>query len=60
MCITSQALVVFLNLISQDIVEIKSDTIIIHAETRDTIWYAAPDDRWCVERPLQFAKSSKD
>ena len=60
MCITSQALVVFLNLISQDMIEITSDTIIVHAETQDTVWYAAAGDRWCVERPVTFAKAEAD
>ena len=54
MCISSQALVVFLNLLSQDIVEIKSDQVIIHTTKQDAIWYAGANDSWCVERPLTY------
>ncbi|MEM0976803.1 MAG: hypothetical protein AAGJ34_04635 [Pseudomonadota bacterium] len=58
MCITAEALAMFLNLISFDIVERLPDQIVIHAETQDTVWTVGADDLWCVERPLKVAKAS--
>ncbi|SDI19974.1 hypothetical protein [Aliiruegeria lutimaris] len=50
MCLTTEALLLFINLLSPQIVEIADDRVIIHAETRDAVWEARAD-QWCTQAP---------
>ncbi|WP_407495298.1 hypothetical protein [Pseudooceanicola sp. MF1-13] len=50
MCLTTEALLIFLNLLPREIVEMGTDRIIVRAETRDAIWIAK-DDKWCTSAP---------
>jgi len=50
MCLTTEALLLFLNLLPRDIVEMGQDQIIVRAETRDAIW-EAKGDKWCTTAP---------
>lgn len=51
MCLTVEALVVFLNLLPPDIVTTGADMITVHAQTGDTVW-EADGDIWCL-RPSE-------
>ncbi|MEO1563872.1 MAG: hypothetical protein AAFR98_10590 [Pseudomonadota bacterium] len=59
MCITTQALTVFLSILSQDLIERSPDRIIVHASAEDTVWVKGEDDLWCVDRPLGFDEPEK-
>lgn len=50
MCLTSEALFLFLSLLSPDIVERSEDRIVVHAEVRDAVWLAR-EDKWCSAAP---------
>lgn len=47
MCLTTEALLLFLNLLPQDLVEMSTDRIVVHAEVRDAVW-EANGDIWCT------------
>ncbi|MGR3804303.1 hypothetical protein [Marinibacterium profundimaris] len=53
MCLSTQALVMFLNLIGADIVTSEPGRIVVHATTADVHWVARADeaDRWCTMGP---------
>ena len=55
MCLTTEALLIFLNLLPRDIVEMGQDQITVRAETRDAVW-TAEGDKWCTAAP-QLDKS---
>lgn len=50
MCLTTQALLLFLSLLPPDIVEMGKSQVIVRAETRDAIW-TAKGDKWCTSAP---------
>lgn len=50
MCMTLEALVLFLNLLPDQIIETAPDAITIHATAQDTVWLAA-GDVWCTDGP---------
>lgn len=50
MCLSAEALALFLNLIAFDLVSTAPDRIVVHAETRDAHWVAVAD-RWCTMAP---------
>ena len=50
MCISAEALAVFLNLIMVSDLTVAQDRIIIHATERDAHWVAV-DDQWCTMAP---------
>ena len=50
MCLTTEALLLFINLLSPQIVELHDDKVVIHAEARDAVWEARAD-KWCTEAP---------
>jgi aromatic ring-opening dioxygenase catalytic subunit (LigB family) len=54
MCLTTEALALFLNLIAFDLVDLQPDRIVVRAETRDTHWVAR-GDRWCTMAPRSTA-----
>mgnify|MGYP006292832461 CR=1 FL=1 len=54
MCLTPQALAVFLNLLAVDRVVTEPDRITVLAEARDVVWVRSDrhvDDRWCTMAP---------
>ena len=50
MCLTTEALLLFLNLLPQDIVVMGEDRIVVKAETRDAIWISN-GEKWCTDAP---------
>lgn len=50
MCMTFEALAVFLNLLGSDIVTTEPGRVTIHAETADAVWQVA-GDLWCTDAP---------
>jgi hypothetical protein len=50
MCLTTEALLIFLNLLPPEIIEAGGDRITIHAEAGDAIWIAQ-GDKWCTNAP---------
>ena len=50
MCISFEALALFLNLLQAPIIEATPGQIIIHAETRAAIWQVS-GEAWCSEAP---------
>ncbi len=50
MCLTTQALVLFLNTIIDAPVTTEPGRIIVHAETRDAHWLEQ-GDKWCTMAP---------
>jgi len=62
MCLTTEALALFLNLIAFDLVAMAPDRIVVQADTRDAHWVAQAD-QWCtmapqLDRMERFAKAS--
>ena len=52
MCLTTEALALFLNLLATDIVTTEPDRIVVHATEGDVHWLAV-EDRWCTAAPQQ-------
>ena len=50
MCLTTEALLIFLNLLPPEIIEAAGDRITIHAEAGDAVWIAQ-GDKWCTKAP---------
>ncbi|MXQ08872.1 hypothetical protein GQ651_13520 [Alphaproteobacteria bacterium GH1-50] len=50
MCITPQALIAFLSLLSPEIVESAPARVVVHADVGPTVW-VAEDDLWCTDAP---------
>lgn len=50
MCLTTEALAVFLNLIAFDMVSTAPDRIVVHASARDAHWVAHGNE-WCTMAP---------
>lgn len=50
MCLTTQALMLFLTLLPPEIVDLGEDRITVKAETRDAIWIAK-EGEWCTNAP---------
>ena len=50
MCLTTEALALFLNILSATEITMEPGRITIHAETRDAHWVAV-DDEWCTMAP---------
>lgn len=64
MCLTTEALALFLNLIAFDLVDMQPDRIVVRAETRDAHW-VAHGERWCtmapqIDRMARFSEASLD
>lgn len=60
MCLTTQALVLFLNIIGSDIVSTEPGRVIVHATEADVHWVAHPEkvDHWCTMGP-QFDRRAR-
>lgn len=50
MCLTAEALFLFLSILPPSIVEHADERITVAAETRDAVWLAR-DDEWCTVAP---------
>lgn len=50
MCLTTEALALFLSLFPAEMIEKSPGQIVFHAETRDAIW-KANGDKWCTHAP---------
>ncbi len=48
MCLTTEALLLFLSLLPSEIVETSEDRIVVRAETRDAIWLPNGHE-WCTD-----------
>lgn len=51
MCLTAEALALFLNLLAPEVIQTEPDRIIIHATAHQTHWVAVGDE-WCTIAPL--------
>lgn len=51
MCLTAEALAVFLNLIGFDLVETDPGRIIVQAEAGAVHWVLTAEDEWCTMAP---------
>lgn len=59
MCLTAEALALFLNMISGPDITMEPGRIIVHAQTRDAHWVSV-EDEWCtmapqIDRMIRFA-----
>ena len=50
MCLTKEALLVFLGMLSPDLIDVGEDRIVVRAETRNVIWTVKGED-WCTPGP---------
>ncbi len=50
MCMSLQALIVFLNLIGPDMVDSEPGRFVVHADAGDVHWVEL-DERWCTMGP---------
>lgn len=50
MCLTAEALALFLNLLSMDDITTSPGRIVIHAQASDAHWVAV-EDEWCTLAP---------
>ncbi|TDK46238.1 hypothetical protein [Antarcticimicrobium luteum] len=51
MCLTTDALVLFLNLTNPDLIAAEAGRITVHATERDAVWVLTDDDLWCTMAP---------
>ncbi|OWU85244.1 hypothetical protein ATO6_09470 [Oceanicola sp. 22II-s10i] len=52
MCLTAEALLIFLNLLPPEIVDRAPDRILVHAEERTAVWTLVsetPKQKWCTD-----------
>ena len=59
MCLTAEALALFLNMIAAPDITMEPGRIVVHAETRDAHWVSV-EDEWCtmapqIDRMIRFA-----
>ncbi|MBR9838323.1 MAG: hypothetical protein GYB50_10595 [Rhodobacteraceae bacterium] len=54
MCLTAQALFLFLSVLPEDIVDVSPKRVVVHAEVRDAVWLPR-DDQWCTDAPRRDA-----
>ncbi len=50
MCLTAEALFLFLSVLPTEIVEVSDTRITVAAETREAVWLAK-EDEWCTSAP---------
>lgn len=50
MCLTKEALLVFLGMLAPELIDIGDERIVVRAETRDVIWTARGEE-WCTPGP---------
>ncbi|WP_323783948.1 hypothetical protein [Thalassovita sp.] len=52
MCLTPEALALFLNLLNPEIIEAESGQITIHATQKQAVWVLS-GEQWCTDAPQQ-------
>ncbi|MBA83551.1 hypothetical protein ACSSNL_06495 [Thalassobius sp. S69A] len=50
MCLTTEAIALFMNLLSPDVISMEAGRITIHATERDAVWVQV-EDKWCTMAP---------
>ena len=50
MCLSSQALILFISFLSEEIVHFSSESLLIQAEVGDVVWINR-GDAWCTGEP---------
>lgn len=50
MCLSAQALALFLNILPYEIISVEPDRITIFAETQTAVWQIS-NDQWCTSVP---------
>lgn len=56
MCLSTEALMLFISLIGFDLTTRHEARITVHAEMGDVHWIAR-EDQWCAERPERTARA---
>ncbi len=51
MCLTAEALALFLNLLAPDIITSDIGRITVHATEADAVWVLTDADEWCTMAP---------
>lgn len=51
MCLTAEALALFLNLLNPNLIAMEAGRITIHATERDAVWVLTDADEWCTMAP---------
>ena len=57
MCLTAEALMLFLSILPEDRIDVGFDRVVIRAETRDAVW-VAEGERWCTDAPVRTERIS--
>jgi hypothetical protein len=50
MCLTTEAIALFLNLLDPEVISMEAGQITIHATERDAVWVQV-EEKWCTEAP---------
>ncbi len=50
MCLTTEALYLFLSLMPADLLDLSEGRVVVKAETRDALW-VYNGERWCTSAP---------
>ncbi|MAQ81933.1 hypothetical protein [Psychromarinibacter halotolerans] len=50
MCLTTEALMLFIGMLPAHIVDVSDDRIVVRAEVRDAVWQVK-GDQWCTNAP---------
>lgn len=51
MCLSAEALALFLNLLNPDLIASEAGRITIRATEGDAVWILTAEDRWCTMAP---------
>ena len=51
MCLTAEALALFLNLLNPELISSEAGRITVHATERDAVWVLTHEDEWCTMAP---------
>jgi len=51
MCLTAEALALFLNLLDPELIATEAGRITIRATDRDAVWVLTHEDEWCTMAP---------
>ena len=54
MCLSTQALALFISLLDPQLVETEGPRVTIHATDRDAVW-VYHEDQWCTDAPAHKA-----
>jgi hypothetical protein len=50
MCLTTEAIALFLNLLDPEVISMQAGQITIHATERDAVWTQV-EEKWCTQAP---------